>query len=865
MSFECPHCRMQLNKKQAKITYNCFTTYTCSVSEDYHRVIYFEQPQYNTLYKAVIKKVQEIWAIPLQWQYTDHSAKHSARVFRWGEKLMFPLKGTQYSLEPEEILLFILAGYLHDIGMQRPDETICKYIKEISDLDEQYRKKDDMSEDRLEEMNKLYDNIRKEHAKRAPEIINDVLNDIVKGDNSLKDLVRNLLAPLEYICRLHSGKYEELITFNVKDSLISGKKIGKCRIKMIAGILRFADELDLSSERVFNRSNLKYMPLSALSNFHWLKHVIVKNVDIDNQKIQIEFSYPPLSSKDEQKRKEDIYLYQQIIFWVISKLKTEWTFITERMDLILEGCGNIINPIFPDISLSSQEIEEDKIYEPFNPFENQCYKNKIRTILEKEIRKFIKPIKINLIDLMKEQGIAHYLSGEYSFSENTLSAVLDKIPDDIESLLILAEISFKDKKYEKTIEFCNKVIKLKPNFYDVLLNMGIAYNEWGKHEKAIECFEKILKIKPDDYRTLHVMGSTYRDAKNFDKALEYYDKALEINPGDYDLIYNMGSIYENLKDYDKAIEYYKRALSIKPDSAITYNTLGVTYIKMNDYDKAIKYFEKALSIDPNYSEPYSNMGLVHRELSNFHKALEYFEKALQIDPDSYETLYNMALILGDLNRDDEVMAYCEKVLKINPIFPGAYNLIGGDYLRKGLLEKAIKHFQKAIELNPEFYEAYNNLAIAYSNIKEFDKAIETFDKALAIKPDSYETFYNIGFAYLKMDKYEKAIEFYKKAIVINPHNYEPFADIGVAYIKLKQFEESIEFSKKALAIKDNAYSALYNLACAYSLKGDSETALNFLQKAIEKKEGYKEEALTDESFEAIWNLPEFQKIIGKSL
>jgi len=887
MSIECPHCSYQTNKQSSQ-SYDCFITFTCSVSNDDHRVIEFEKSIYNDLYKAVIKKAHEIWTPSFQWQFTDHSPKHSARVLKLGEKLMYPLQDTEDKLKPEEMLLFALSAYLHDSAMQRPDEETRKKIEQIQEIDETP----------LEDLNKLYEEIRKLHAKRIPEVVVDLLNEILSGNSSLRDLARNICPSIKYICRCHSGKFEELKDIEIPCCNISGTQISKERIKMLAGILRFSDELDLSSERVYNRANLSNLPLGVLSSLHWLKHTLVKSLDIsDSQKITIEFSHPPLP-EHEDGRRGDLFLYQQIAYWIKSKLRTEWDFIIKKMNMLQEGSHNRINLSLPDPALYDEHLEEDRFYEPFNPFKDEKNKSKLQNILVKEIEKIKKPIviQINIYEAMKDLGVNEYLLGNYSFSEKILFALLEKSPNDIQILSILAKLTYLNKNYEKSIQLFEILNSLKPGVYEIIWNMLLLYIQLGRKDKVLEFSRKLLQIKPDDYITLHNIGCAYRNLEEIKKSIKYFEKALKVNPNAYGTFNDLGSIYKKAGNLKKAIDCYKKAININsdyliayhnlaalyaeieefekatslcnkalevnPNSDNTYKTLGYIYSKWKKFIEAIIFCNKALELNPNSYEVYKIIGFAYRELEKSEQAIEYLRKYLEINPISEEVLHNLVLTLINLKKYDEAMKYCEKVLKINPNMPEIYNTLGSIYFKISPLQKAIEYFEKALKLNPNLVEAYINLGNAYGRLGKYKDSIKYYNNALKVKPDDYETLKNIGIAYFQMKSFKKAINSFNKALKLKADSYKILCNIAYSYLKTKEYTKAIEFYKKALIVKNNGHEALYDLACTYTLTGERKENLKYLKKAIEIKEDYKKLALTDNDFKDIRQLLEFQKIVG---
>ena len=882
MSFnlpECPNCKNPNPPiEKVKEYKNNFKACTCSRCETY-RVVYFEKSTYRNLYNKVIEKMKKIWRHPLEWRYTDHSTFHSSRIIKWGEDLMAPLKGTDDRLQAEEMLLFVLAAYLHDAAMQRIGEEAREEIERIKEINkeqwEEEQKKasgkdGEKEKDRLDRLTELYENIRKKHAERAPEVVVEIMKEIMGEDEELGNLIGSLCEPLKYICRFHSGKKDELQDCKLEEDIYSiGNTIIKAlRIKMLAGILRFADELDLERTRVSNLFPMKHLPLGAYSCLHWIKHVLVKEAYIDDHRIIIKFSHPELSG-DTKERKAEEYFYQQIAFWVKSKLLLEWEFIRKEMDMIRKGSNNLVNPILPSPGSYMDNIKENPFTPSFKAFEDKEKKKKIQEALENEIKKVTEKlrkiyempkapekmdekeleekvlemkeesteikIEFDPIELMKMFGISMFMSGKLDEAEKILSVVHKNREKDLEAIGTLGNICYEKKEYQKAIEYYEKALEIKPDKHEALNNMGVAYRNMGNHEKAIESYKKALEIKPDKHEALYNMGNTYDDLGNHEKAIESYKKALEIKPDKDEALNNMGVAYGNMADYKKAIECYEKALEIKPDKDEALNNMGVAYGNMADYKKAIECYEKALEIKPDKHEALNNMGNAYGNLDNHEKAIQCYEKALEIKPDKHEALYNMGNAYGNMGNHEKAIECFEKALEIKPDSHEALNNMGSAYGNLDKHKKAIECYEKALEIKPDKHEALYNMGNAYGNMGNHEKAIECFEKALEIKPDSHEALYNMGVAYRNMGNHEKAIKCYEKALEIKPDSHEILSNIGTAYRDLGKHEKAIKYFKKALKNKPDYYGALESMGVTYNKMGKYEKALECHSKALEIK------------------------------
>jgi tetratricopeptide (TPR) repeat protein len=115
------------------------------------------------------------------------------------------------------------------------------------------------------------------------------------------------------------------------------------------------------------------------------------------------------------------------------------------------------------------------------------------------------------------------------------------------------------KQYDKGIAACQKAVDIKPDFQlaknnlaDAInqrdkitkaettansvptaasfLDLSLTYYQQGDFEKSIEACNKVLKLKPDYSEAYSNMAAAYNKLKQWDKGIEACNNALKFNP-----------------------------------------------------------------------------------------------------------------------------------------------------------------------------------------------------------------------------------------------------------------------------------------------------------------------------------------------
>ena len=104
-------------------------------------------------------------------------------------------------------------------------------------------------------------------------------------------------------------------------------------------------------------------------------------------------------------------------------------------------------------------------------------------------------------------------------------------------------------------------MKEKKFSLDQLFKNAVNFHTNGKIIEAKNIYENILKVKPDHFLALGNLGIVFSQLKESKKAVELFNEAIKINPRYAEAYYNLGNIYRESADYKKSIEFYKNAKS----------------------------------------------------------------------------------------------------------------------------------------------------------------------------------------------------------------------------------------------------------------------------------------------------------------
>ncbi|HHS9406776.1 TPA: tetratricopeptide repeat protein [Clostridioides difficile] len=106
------------------------------------------------------------------------------------------------------------------------------------------------------------------------------------------------------------------------------------------------------------------------------------------------------------------------------------------------------------------------------------------------------------------------------------------------------------------------------DWWNLLFMIALGYKGMGEIEQAKMYLEKILIIKPNQVDTIVELGLCEAYKNNLYKAIEYFEQAAKIKE-DPEILCNLGMAYLNNGDIDDATYYIERAYELNPQDEIT--------------------------------------------------------------------------------------------------------------------------------------------------------------------------------------------------------------------------------------------------------------------------------------------------------
>ena len=254
----------------------------------------------------------------------------------------------------------------------------------------------------------------------------------------------------------------------------------------------------------------------------------------------------------------------------------------------------------------------------------------------------------------------NYKKGDLKAAEILCYKILSIDPSFIESKILLANISAKNRNFNETKKVLIEANEQEPKNISVLNNLGTVCRELGEIKNAVGYFKKAIEIDPNNANSYYNLGAIHYDAKKFKEAKTYLEKTVELQPNFALPHFVLGNLHAELKDYENAISNYNKAIKINKNLAGAYNNLGLVYRNINNFENAISSYENAIAIKKDHVNAYHNLALVLKDVGKFESAIQAHEKAIKYEPENLAHYF----YLSDLKNNILDINFKNKIEKI---------------------------------------------------------------------------------------------------------------------------------------------------------------------------------------------------------
>jgi tetratricopeptide (TPR) repeat protein len=279
------------------------------------------------------------------------------------------------------------------------------------------------------------------------------------------------------------------------------------------------------------------------------------------------------------------------------------------------------------------------------------------------------------VDQDLRDAVAAYRTGKLDEVEALCGRILERQPDDVGSLQLLAAAAAHRREPRRGIELLEKVISLRPDSVDGYIQLAKLQRLEKLISEPIAALKKAIELKPDSAGAYNDLGLIYLEEFCLVEALDCFDRAIKI-------------------DRDLTVAHFNRGAALESQGARA---------------EAIGSFRRVVEIDPNFPEAHVRLGdllLFEDEREN---AINYWRRSAALRPGSILASTSEAKILMEERREGAAEELMRRAIELHPHNSSAHGLMGTILMRLGRFHDAAAHFDLSLALNRRQTAAYHAL------------------------------------------------------------------------------------------------------------------------------------------------------------
>ena len=481
---------------------------------------------------------------------------------------------------------------------------------------------------------------------------------------------------------------------------------------------------------------------------------------------------------------------------------------------------------------------------------------------------FKKAAELAPVRSMERLKYAAFMSaaGDTAETRRISTEMTTQAPDYLPGWTLLAELAFKEGKYDEALSLLENVFSREPQYIDGHRLESEVLLAKGDTKKATEVLERLDQTYPNTPLIKFELARAYLKKNNMNQAKVVLDQVISINPNYAEAILLLADInlrsghgeaviepmtrllkrspelrsaalllaaaYGSLDRFDDAAVVTGEEAKLAPRDPQAQMALGLTLRQAKRNDEARQAFEKAAELAPDNLWPVDQLVELDLLEKHFDTAQQRIDRHFQKTPDSPAAHFFKGKILVAEEKWGPAETELQKTLQLDPNFGGAYDLLVQTYLVTNKLPQALSQLQTQLSKNPNDASALMTLALLHERTNEFAKARDAYEHLLSLKPDLVSALNNLACLYAdRLNDLGKAYDLARKARDLQGNDPAIADTFGWILSKRGEYQQALAILQGSAAKLPDSPEVQFHLGMTAYMMGQPDLARVALQKA----------------------------------
>jgi tetratricopeptide (TPR) repeat protein len=408
-------------------------------------------------------------------------------------------------------------------------------------------------------------------------------------------------------------------------------------------------------------------------------------------------------------------------------------------------------------------------------------------------------------------------------------------PDYLPGWTLLAEVAFKEKKYDEALSLLENVFSRDPEYIDGRRLGSDVLLAKGDTKKALDVLERLDQTYPNSPLIKYQLARAYLKNNNTNQAKMALEQAVSINPNYSDAILLLADVNVRTGHGELVIEPLTRLLKRNPELRPAALLLAAAYGSLDRFDDAAVITGEQAKLAPRDPQAQMALGLTLRQARRNGEARQAFEKAAELAPDSLWPI-DQLIELDLLEKHfDAARQTIRRQFQKTPDSPAAHFFQGKILVAEQKWDLAEAEFQKTLQADPNFAGAYDLLVQTYIANNKLPQALSQVQTQLSKDPNNASALMTMALLHERTNDFAKARDAYERLLSINPTLVSALNNLACLYAdRLNDLDKAYDFARKASDLQGNDPAVADTFGWVLSKRGDYQQALPILQESAAK-------------------------------
>ena len=426
-------------------------------------------------------------------------------------------------------------------------------------------------------------------------------------------------------------------------------------------------------------------------------------------------------------------------------------------------------------------------------------------------------------------------SGDADEVRRVATEMTKQAPDYLPGWIWLAELGYKDKKYDEALSLLENVFGRDPEYIEGRRLQSDVLLAKGDTKKAVEVLERLDQTYPDAPFVKYKLARAYLVNNNTNQAKVALDQAVSINPNYDDAVLLLAQVNLSTGHAEPVIEALVGLLKKRPDLRNAALLLAGAYGSLDRFDDAAVVLQEQARLTPQDPQPEIALGLTLRQAKKTDEARQAFEKAAQLAPNNLfpvDQLVDLDLLDKHF---DAARQRIRRQFQKTPDLPAAHFFEGKILAAEGKWDSAEAELQRTLQLDPNFSAAYDLLVQTYIATNKLPQAVSQLQGLLSKNPNNTPGLMTLALVYDRMKDFPKARDAYEKLLSTEPNFVPALNNLAYLYTeRLNNLDKAYDLAGKARGLLGQDPSVGDTFGWVLYKRGDYQQALTILQESAGK-------------------------------